>query len=434
MGRRPEINVSSYQTKKGRRTRFRYAGHSWLLDGYDLTKREIEEERQRELARILLGTWQEPTRRRAPSPTSVPTVVEACDDYLAYYKGSKGRSEKAVSELTRHLTHLKESDLGSLPINEVSRRAIENYQLEKHDQREVLQELLRRQKAGEELTLADLKRARLKKPPSSNDRGIENGQINVTVAVLARVIEREMKSDAFLSASMGNVNPAKDPDLRLDATPPRRLALRPSQLRALLAAGSSLEQKRAGDPQRGHLPYRLLILTLVCTGLRVSELTGLRRRDVGLESGVLTVERGKTRAARRTVPLSEVLAGELKAWLGRTHDGDISGPLFPNKKGGHLDPVRFADRVLRPTLLEADEAQRMAGGDTMPTDLQPHDCRRTFATMAYQRRPSMSVAWVMGVMGHRSPQLALDVYYDHAQGSQLNEREQSFVQELTEGW
>ena len=83
----------------------------------------------------------------------------------------------------------------------------------------------------------------------------------------------------------------------------------------------------------GRRDYTLL-LTAVKTGLRVSELIGLRCDDVELQSGAHVRCRGKGRKERCT-PLRKEAAAALRAWLRERACGSAE-PLFPNARGGWL--------------------------------------------------------------------------------------------------
>ena len=74
--------------------------------------------------------------------------------------------------------------------------------------------------------------------------------------------------------------------------------------------------------------YTLLLLTMQ-TGLRVSELAGLRRQDVELGVGAHVRCRGKGRKERCT-PITKTTAEVVRVWM-RTHAGTIDGPLFPSR-------------------------------------------------------------------------------------------------------
>jgi site-specific recombinase XerD len=79
---------------------------------------------------------------------------------------------------------------------------------------------------------------------------------------------------------------------------------------------------------------RALLLTVIQTGLRVSELTGVRRRDVVLAHGPHVYCRGKGRKERCT-PLTAQTVTVLRSWL-QERDGDPDAPLFPSRRGDRL--------------------------------------------------------------------------------------------------
>ena len=60
-----------------------------------------------------------------------------------------------------------------------------------------------------------------------------------------------------------------------------------------------------------------LLLTTLQTGLRLSEVTGLTRRDVTLGTGAHVEVLGKGRK-QRAIPLCKPVAAVLKAWLDET--------------------------------------------------------------------------------------------------------------------
>ena len=85
-----------------------------------------------------------------------------------------------------------------------------------------------------------------------------------------------------------------------------------------------------------------LLLVAAQTGLRLSELTGLRQKDVVLGAGAHVRCDGKGRRERCT-PLTKPAVAVLKAWIKEQGD-DESHFLFPNPKGGRLsaDAVQHA--------------------------------------------------------------------------------------------
>ena len=81
---------------------------------------------------------------------------------------------------------------------------------------------------------------------------------------------------------------------------------------------------------------RTLLLVAVQTGLRVSELVGLRCEDVELGRGAHVRCLGKGRKERCT-PLRKDAVRALRGWL-RERNPQLSDPLFPSTRGGPLGP------------------------------------------------------------------------------------------------
>lgn len=99
-----------------------------------------------------------------------------------------------------------------------------------------------------------------------------------------------------------------------------------SEVDALLAA----PDQRSWSGRRDHA----LILLAVQTGLRLSELTGLRPEDLQLGLGAHVRVIGKGRKERCT-PLSKNTRAVLSAWM-REQPRAPDQPLFPNARGGRL--------------------------------------------------------------------------------------------------
>jgi site-specific recombinase XerD len=119
---------------------------------------------------------------------------------------------------------------------------------------------------------------------------------------------------------------------RVLAIPPKRFArtlvpfLSRPEVDALLAA----PDRRTWSGRRDHA----LILLAVQTGLRLSELTGLRQQDVHLGTGAHVSVIGKGRKQRCT-PLSKNTRSVLAAWLNEPLKHPEQ-PLFPNASGSRL--------------------------------------------------------------------------------------------------
>ncbi|MFN2538818.1 MAG: tyrosine-type recombinase/integrase [Mycobacteriales bacterium] len=80
----------------------------------------------------------------------------------------------------------------------------------------------------------------------------------------------------------------------------------------------------------------VLLVVALRTGLRLSELTGLRCRDVVLGPAAHVKCLGKGRK-RRDTPLDQPTVKLLRSWLGE-RQGETDDALFPSRRGGRLSP------------------------------------------------------------------------------------------------
>ena len=175
-----------------------------------------------------------------------------------------------------------------------------------------------------------------------------------------------------------------------------------------LPTKSELRAMMENAPER----WRPLIVTSIFTGLRSSELRGLRWEDVDLDAGVIHVrqradqwgEMGppKSKAGRRDVPLAPMVVNTLREWRLSCPKGDLD-LVFPNNRGRPLSHTNFAKRVFRP--LQADNGITDAKGAPR---YGPHALRHAAASLFIE------LGWtpkkVQTVLGHASIQMTFDVY------------------------
>ena len=74
-----------------------------------------------------------------------------------------------------------------------------------------------------------------------------------------------------------------------------------------------------------------MFATLYNTGARVSEITGLRVRDVLLDRSTAVLLHGKG-PKERVIPLWTSTARDLRGWLRRTKSAP-DDPVYPNRAG-----------------------------------------------------------------------------------------------------
>jgi site-specific recombinase XerD len=138
---------------------------------------------------------------------------------------------------------------------------------------------------------------------------------------------------------------------------------------------------------------RALLLVATQTGLRVSELIGLRCEDVSLTTGPHVRCRGKGRKHRAT-PLRKDTVAVLRAWMAE-NQSPPSAPLFPSMRGGSLS--RDAVEALVARHLATASARRPSLEAKKAT---PHTLRHSAAMALLQHGVDRSVIALW--LGHES--------------------------------
>ena len=165
--------------------------------------------------------------------------------------------------------------------------------------------------------------------------------------------------------------------------------------------------------------WRPLFLTAIFTGLRASELRGLRWVDVDLIRGELHVRqradrfgaigRPKSEAGERVVPLAPLLINTLREWrlACPKGDGDL---VFPNGVGNVEGLPNIVNRGLIPAMIAADLVTR--DGKAKYPGL--HSLRHFYASWCINRRVDGGLELPLKVvqtrLGHASIQMTADTY------------------------
>jgi integrase/recombinase XerC len=151
-----------------------------------------------------------------------------------------------------------------------------------------------------------------------------------------------------------------------------------------------------------HLLHLAIVELLYGSGLRVSEVCGLRPADVDLRRNVVTVW-GKGNK-QRSVPINEKTAIAVRNWQAmgrppRVKEGTPADALFINARGNRIGPrdvYRVVDR-------------------RSPTPTHPHALRHTFATHLLDGGADLRV--VQELLGHAS--LTTTQVYTHVSKERL---------------
>jgi integrase len=167
----------------------------------------------------------------------------------------------------------------------------------------------------------------------------------------------------------------------------------------------------------GH--WRPLFMTAVFTGLRASELRGLRWSDVNLKRGEIhvrqradcysTIGRLKSEAGERIVPLLPIVVTTLREYRLACPKGTLD-LVFPNGAGNIENYSNITKRGLIPLMIAAGIT--VADGKAKYTGL--HSLRHFYASWCINRRVDggleLPLKLVQARLGHASIQMTADRY------------------------
>jgi integrase len=164
--------------------------------------------------------------------------------------------------------------------------------------------------------------------------------------------------------------------------------------------------------------WRPILLTAIFTGLRASELRGLRWKDVDLDKRELHVRqradrysgigKPKSESGERTVPLTPTVANTLREWKLACPKSE-AGLVFPSTGGRIEHHKNIVERGLIPTLVKAgvtvNEHAKYTG---------LHAFRHFYASWCINRRAEGGLELpgkvVQERLGHSSITMTMDVY------------------------
>jgi integrase/recombinase XerD len=158
---------------------------------------------------------------------------------------------------------------------------------------------------------------------------------------------------------------------------------------------------------------RAMLELLYATGLRVSELVGLSRRDVNLQAGYLLVcgKGGK----ERVVPIGQAACGAVTDYLNRVRPildrGNAKDDLFLSRLGARMTRQSFWNVIRKRTAV--------AG---IVKKITPHTLRHSFATHLLENGADLRSVQMM--LGHAD--LSTTQIYTHVSSERLRRLHEEF--------
>lgn len=162
---------------------------------------------------------------------------------------------------------------------------------------------------------------------------------------------------------------------------------------------SKSEVSRIWDAKESN-PYYTVILMLIYSGCRISELLDLKKEDVNLEERHFNIVAAKTAAGIRTVPIAEKVYPFFEYW----YNLNSCEYLLSTPEGVHFKYRNYYDSYWKPLL------------DAVGMSHRPHDTRHTCVSLLTVAGVSDKV--IKKIIGHKG-QGVTEIVYTHFEIEEL---------------
>lgn len=205
------------------------------------------------------------------------------------------------------------------------------------------------------------------------------------VAVISSFYRHAKRSKAI------DENPAEDVDRpELDRDHSETVGLTADEAQRLIrAAEQKAEQATTGRSRRAAVRDAAMVVVMLCTGGRVSEVTAARIEDLGYDRGHRVLFVTRKGGKRQALPLGAA-SGVVDRHVAES--GRTAGPLFITSRGNPVDRAHIF-RVVR----DAAELAHIPAA----ARISPHGLRHTFATLALDGGATLDD--LQDTMGHADP-------------------------------
>ena len=175
--------------------------------------------------------------------------------------------------------------------------------------------------------------------------------------------------------------------------------------------------------------FRPFLVTAIATGMRASELRGLRWVDVDFDSAAIhvrqradrygVIDMPKSDAGTRTIPIIPLAVNSLREWLSKCPKSEL-GLVFPSVAGTVQDHTNIVRQQLQPLMIAAGVvvASNATGSDgeqvESPKYTGLHALRHFYASWLINRKEDggqgLPPKVVQERMGHATITLTMDTY------------------------
>jgi integrase len=375
------VRKRTWRNKNGEQT-------AWIADYFDQDgKRHIETFKTQREAKAWLAETQHEVKQGIHTPASAsPTVAEAGELWITQGE-TDGLEASTLTQYRQHLNYHIAPFIGGVKLAELAPAAVQDFR----------NTLIRKGRS----------RVMAKKAVISLGAILATAMANGKVA---RNVVREQSRQH--GTRQRRLEKRHDKQLKVGVDIPTH-----AEIRAMLSHAEGR--------------WRPLVVTAIFTGLRASELRGLRWDDVDLDRAVLTVRQRadrwnkmgspKSDSGKREVPLAPMVVNALQEWRLACPQGEAR-LVFPNGQGNieslpnmhrrGLGPLQVAAGIttvdeIRAQKSDLSEKQVVAVAKRHPK-YGLHSLRHAAASLFIEE--GFSPKRVQALMGHSTIQVTFDTY------------------------
>lgn len=151
----------------------------------------------------------------------------------------------------------------------------------------------------------------------------------------------------------------------------------------------------------GKSPYVSVVLMLIYSGCRISELLDLRKADISMEDSCFRITAAKTAAGIRTVPIAAKIYPLFEFWMKKNN----CPYLLSTPEGKHLSYPNYYNNYWKPLMAQAELSFH-----------RPHDTRHTCITLLTAAGVDDKI--IKRIVGHTGSSIT-DTVYTHYETAQL---------------
>lgn len=148
--------------------------------------------------------------------------------------------------------------------------------------------------------------------------------------------------------------------------------------------------------------YYQIILMLIYTGVRISELLNLKKENVNLEEQYFDVIESKTENGIRKVPIADKILPFFTSWYNDTQNNEY---LLFTSDGEHFEYRNYYDSYFKPLMSNLNFSHT------------PHFCRHTCISMLAEAGVSQTI--IKKIVGHSGAMTLTEKVYTHLDTKEL---------------